>query len=58
MSEHEVEREATVRFLSAPLWADVDEASRRAILEVMKEERAPRGRCCSSKDGRTTGSGS
>jgi CRP-like cAMP-binding protein len=38
-----VEDDATERFLSAPMWADVDMTSRRAVLEAMGEDRAPLG---------------
>jgi CRP/FNR family transcriptional regulator, cyclic AMP receptor protein len=38
-----VEGDATERFLSAPLWAEVDRESRRAVLEAMEESRAKAG---------------
>jgi CRP-like cAMP-binding protein len=38
-----IEGDAAERFLSAPLWADVDRESRRAVLEAMEEDRAKAG---------------
>jgi CRP/FNR family transcriptional regulator, cyclic AMP receptor protein len=38
-----VDRDVAERFLSAPLWADVDRESRRAVLEAMEEDRAEAG---------------
>jgi CRP-like cAMP-binding protein len=38
-----VESEVAERFLSAPLWTDVDRELRRAVLEVMEEDRARAG---------------
>jgi CRP-like cAMP-binding protein len=38
-----VEGDVAERFLSAPLWADVDLETRRAILAAMEEDRAPSG---------------
>jgi CRP-like cAMP-binding protein len=38
-----VEDDATERFLSAPMWADVDLKSRRAVLEALEESRARAG---------------
>lgn len=38
-----VEGDAAERFLSAPLWADVDRESRRAVFDAMEEGRAGAG---------------
>jgi CRP-like cAMP-binding protein len=38
-----VEGDAAERFLSAPLWADVDRDSRRAVFEALEEGRAKTG---------------
>lgn len=38
-----VEGDAAERFLSAPLWADTDRGARRAVFEVMEEDRAAKG---------------
>jgi CRP-like cAMP-binding protein len=38
-----VEDDATERFLSAPMWADVDLKSRRAVFEALEESHAPAG---------------
>jgi CRP-like cAMP-binding protein len=38
-----VDGDAAERFLSAPLWADVDRESRHAVLEAMEESRAKAG---------------
>jgi len=38
-----VEGDAAERFLSAPMWADVDAKSRRALFEAMEEDHAPAG---------------
>jgi CRP-like cAMP-binding protein len=38
-----VEGDAAERFLSAPMWADVDLKSRRAVLEALEESHAPAG---------------
>jgi CRP-like cAMP-binding protein len=38
-----VEGDAVERFLSAPMWADADLKSRRAVLDVLVESHAPAG---------------
>jgi CRP/FNR family transcriptional regulator, cyclic AMP receptor protein len=38
-----VEGDASERFLSAPLWADLDRESRLAVFEAMEEDRAKAG---------------
>ena len=38
-----IETEAAERFMSAPLLTEVDSKSRRAVLEVLTEDRAPAG---------------
>jgi CRP-like cAMP-binding protein len=38
-----IARDLAERFLSAPMWADLDERARRAALEAMEEGHAPAG---------------
>ena len=51
-----VEGDAAERFLSAPMWADVDRDLRRALFEAMDEDRRPPGQRCSIKGKPTSAS--